>query len=235
MTNSLAVPSRLVDPYSVNGPNGPTGPTDAPKLVRQRRIRRGWVGIGVLAIVLAALGSATLFRAIGPSQEYIAVAQDIAIGQQITPEDLRVVRINTTPGLSPVRVSDADQVVGAYATVPLPAGTLISLAHLTQDPVPGPGEQLVAVSLSRDRLPGRMLSSGDRVLLVATSGSGIGSQDTSDSPRTFTATVQDVQAAGGRGTDLVVTLLVPERDGATIASLAAAGRIAVTLLPQEGS
>lgn len=228
---SLALPPAVNDPYGAH----PHGPADAPRMVRQRRIRRGWVGIGVLAIVLAALGSATLFRAIGPSQEYLAVARDVPAGAQVVPEDLRVVRLNTTPGLRPVSVDDSDQVVGAYAAIPLHAGSLITLEQITPEPVPGPGEQLVAINLPRDELPGRNLSSGDPVLLVATKGSGIGSQDPAAAPVTFTGEVHTVESAEGRGDNVVVSLLVDERDGATVASLAADGRIAITLLPKGAS
>lgn len=224
---SIAPPQPVADPYA--------GPTDAPRLVRQRRIRRGWVGIGVLAIVLAALGAATLFRAIGPSQEYLAVAQDVPVGAQITSADLRVVRLNTSPGLSPIPISDVAHVVGAYAAVPLSAGTLLTMDQLTSEPVPGPGEQLVAVTLPRDRLPGRMVRAGDPVQLVSTAGSGLSNQEADQSPRTFAAEVHSVQTASGRGNDLVVTLLVDDRDGAIIASLAANGKVAVVLLPEAGS
>jgi hypothetical protein len=207
------------------------GPTDAPRLVRQRHVRRGWVGIGVLLIVLAALGSATLFRAVGPSQEYLAVAQDVPVGAQVTSADLRIVRVNSSPGLSPVPISRVDDVVGAYAAVPLVAGTLLSMDQLTEQRVPGPGEQLVAIGLSRDRLPGRSLQAGNPVLLVAT-----GNQtDPADQPATFAATVHAVQDAGGRNADLVVSLVVDERDGAVVAALAAAGDLTVVLVAEAGS
>jgi hypothetical protein len=207
------------------------GPADPPRLVRQRHIRRGWVGIGVLAIVLSALGAATLFRAVGPSQEYLAVARDVPVGAQVTSDDLRIVRLNSSPGLSPVPISQADQVVGAYAAVPLTAGTLLSLDQLTDQRVPGPGQQLLAIGLSRDRLPGRTLRAGDPVLLVATE-----SRVESSQPRTFDARVHDVQEAEGRGTDLVVSLVVAERVGAEVAALAADGDLTVVLVADgEGS
>src|SRR5690606_5322601 len=104
---SLAAPPAVAGSYE--------GPTDAPRLVRQRRVRCGWVGVGVLAIVLAALGSATLLRAIGPSQEYLALARDVPVGAQVTASDLRVVRLNASPGLSPVPLSEVDEVIGRYA------------------------------------------------------------------------------------------------------------------------
>jgi hypothetical protein len=207
------------------------GPTDAPRLVRQRHVRRGWVGIGVLLIVLAALGSATLFRAIGPSQEYLAVAQDVPVGAQVTSGDLRIVRMNASPGLSPVPTGQVEEVVGSYARVPLVAGTLLSMDQLTEQRVPGPGEQLVAIGLSRDRLPGRDLQAGNPVLLVATGDQS----DATDQPPTFPARVHAVQDAGGRGADIVVSLLVGERDGAVVAALAAGGDLTVVLVAEAGS
>ncbi|SRR5690606_3103937 len=220
--SSITAPPPVADPYS--------GPADAPRLVRQRRIRRGWVGIGVLAIVLAALGSATLFRAVGPSQEYLALARDVPVGAQVTAADLRVVRLNASPGLTPVPVSEVDQVIGRYAAVPLVAGSLLTPQQLTAEPVPGPGEQLVAVTISRDRVPGGTLRAGDPILLVATGGSS-----DEEAPRTFPARVHDVRGAAGRGSDLVLSLLVDQRNGAAIASLAASGRVAVVLLPESAS
>lgn len=207
------------------------GPAGAPRLVGQRHVRRGWVGVGVLAIVLAALGSAALFRAVGPSQEYLAVARDVPVGTEVTRADLAVVRLNGTPGLSPVPAGELGRVVGAYAAVPLTAGTLLSPDHLTRERVPGPGEQVVAIGLPRDRLPGRELRAGDPVLLVAT-----GSPAPADErPVTFAARVHDLRAAGGRDGDLVVSLVVGERDGAVVASLAAAGRLTVVLVPEPRS
>lgn len=223
---SLAMTARgATDPDRYPAP----GPLDAPRLTRRRRVRRGWVALGVLAIVLSALGSATLFRALGPSQEYLALARDVPVGAQVTPSDLTVVRMNLSPGLSPVPASRADQVLGTYAAVPLTAGTLLSFAQLTTAQVPGPGEQLVAVSLSRDQLPGRTLRAGDPLLLVATSGLGAG-RAPDEPPRTFPARVHDLQDGDGRGDNLVVSVLVAEQDGATVASLATSGQIAVVLV-----
>jgi hypothetical protein len=209
------------------------GPADAPRLVKQRHVRRGWIGIGVLAIVLAALGSATLFRAIGPSQSYLAIAQDVPVGAELTTADLRIVRMNSSPGLSPVPDTQVDQVVGQYAAVPLVAGTLLSLDQLTDQPVPPPGQQLVAIGLPPERLPGGTLESGDPVMLVTTSGETAAEPDTT--PRTFPARVHETQEAEGRDDEVVVSLLVSERDGAVIASLAASDELTLVVLPEAGS
>lgn len=206
-------------------------PADPPRLVRQRHIRRGWVGVGVLAIVLAALGSVTLFRAIGPSQEYLALRQDVPVGAQITADDLMIVRINNAPGLSPVPARDAAQVVGAYAAVPLAGGTLLSITQVTEARVPAPGEQLVAIGMSRNRLPGDTLRPGHPVLLVATGGAA--PADPAEQPRTFTARVHDIQDAGVRGNDVVLSLVVSERDGAVVANLAASDRLTVVLVAES--
>jgi SAF domain-containing protein len=225
MTSNLAAP-----------PEGYTmvGPADAPRLVKQRHVRRGWIGIGVLAIVLAALGSATLFRAIGPSQSYLALAQDVPVGTQVTADDLRVVRMNSTPGLSPIPASQVDGVVGQYAAVPLVAETLLSRDQLTDQPVPPPGQQLVAIGLAPNRLPGGELQAGDPVMLVTTSADNAAEPDAA-APRTFPARVHDTQETEGRDDEVVVSLLVSERDGALIASLAAADLLTLVLLAEAGS
>jgi hypothetical protein len=204
---------------------------DPPGLIPRRRMRRGWMAFGVLAIVLSALGSATLFRALGPSGEYLAVARDVPAGAQVTRADLIEVRLPGAPGLAPVPAREADRVLGMYATVPLAAGTLVSLSQLTDERVPGPGEQLVAVPLARDQVPGRTLRPGDPVLLVATTGGQAAGGRGDEPPRTFAGRVHDVQDGGARGGTLVVSVLVAERDGASVASLAAAGRVAVVLVP----
>jgi hypothetical protein len=205
-----------------------SGPVAAPPLVRQRRVRRGFVAAGVLAIVLAALGSATLFRALGPAGEYLAVAADLPAGRQLTAGDLTVVRLTAAPGLPLVPAGESDRVLGRYAAVPLVAGTLLTPGQLTTEPVPGPGEQLVAVPLGADRLPGGSLRAGDPVLLVAT---GDGAEQP---PRTFPARVHDTQPGAGRGTGLVVSVVVATTDGPVVATLAAGDRLAVVRVPEPG-
>lgn len=199
----------------------------------RRRVRRGWVAAGVLLIVLSALGSATLFRALGPAQEHLAVAREVPAGAQVTAGDLSVVRFSSTPGLATVPAADADQVVGRYAAVTLTAGSLLSPQQLTERPVPGPGEHLVAVRLSRDDLPGGALRPADPVLLVATDGGGPATA-AADEPRAFDAVVHRVAPAEGRGSDVVVTLLVADRDGPALASVAASGRVAVVQVAEAG-
>jgi hypothetical protein len=194
-------------------------------MIGQRVMRRGWVATGVLLIVLSALGSATLFRALGPAQEYLALTNDVPAGAQITTADLMVVRVSSTPGLATVPAAETDRVVGRYAAVSLTAGSLVSPAHLTAQQVPGPGQQLVAVPLSRHDLPGGELAAGDPILLVATGGQGSGAA--SAEPRTFAATVHRVHATEGRGTTVVVSLLVADQDGPAVANLAASGRVAL--------
>jgi hypothetical protein len=199
------------------------GPVDASWRMARRRVRRGWVAAGVLLIVLSALGSAALIRALGPAEEFLAVANEVPAGARVSASDLMVVRLSATPGLATVPAAEADQVVGRYAVVTLTPGSLVSPAQLTTQRVPGPGEQLVAIQLSRNDLPGGVLRSGDPVLLVATRGQG----SSGDAPRTFEAVVHEVRAAEGRGSGVVVSLLVPDRDGPVVAGLAAAGRVAV--------
>lgn len=213
-----------------SAPGGPGGPVDAPRQVRQRHVRRGWVGVGVLMIVLAALGAATLFRAIGPSEQYLVLTEDVPAGTQLTSDHLNLVRLNTGPGLSALPADRAEEVVGAYTAVPLMEGTLLAEEQLTPEQVPGPGEQLVSVSLDPSRVPGDTLPSGAPVMLVATA-----DRSEEAGPRTFDATVHDVRSAQGRSNDLYVSLVVPASDGATVAELAASEQLTVVRVPGGGS
>jgi hypothetical protein len=218
----MTMPAPPVD-TSLHG-SGPGGPLRPPP----RRVRRGLVAAGVLAIVLSALGSATLFRALGPAQEHLVLARDVPAGAALVPADLAVVRLAVPPGLAAVPAGELDRVLARYAAVPLAAGSLLTAGALTAEAVPAPGEQLVAVPLPRDGLPGGTLRPGAPVLLVATN------ERSDDPPRTFPARVHDVVDAGGRGGGLVASVVVAERDGAAVASLAAGGRLAVVLVAEAG-
>src|SRR5690606_4456636 len=61
---------------------------------------------------------------------------------------------------------DLDRVVGLYAAIPLVEGTLLTAAQLTAQPLPGPGQQVLGITLDvahRRTVPrGPAAVSGDR-------------------------------------------------------------------------
>jgi hypothetical protein len=203
-------------------------------------MRAGHLALAIALIVVGALGTAALVTAVAADGEYVALGRDVDYGAQLRAEDLVTVRMSTTPGLHPVAASDLDRVVGAYATMPLAAGTLLTPAQVTAEPVPGPGQHVVGITVRGDRLPAQRLRPGDPVLLVATSDRSSNSGDGGDAvdhrPRTWHATVTAVAGGdgggflgGGGSGSVTLDVAVPASDGPTVATLAAANRLVVVL------
>lgn len=206
-------------------------PVAAPRWPRERQLRFGQLAAAVALIVVGALGTTALVAAAGADDIYLAVARDVHYGAALTDHDLVDVRIANPPELRPVPARERHRVVGAYATMPLASGTLLTAAHLTATPVPAPGQHVVGITLRGERLPARQPQPGDPVLLVATAERG----DADAATPTWSATVTGVAGHGGGLLDgggartVTLDVAIPAAHGPEIARLAAANRIVVVL------
>ncbi|MGN9811799.1 SAF domain-containing protein [Micromonospora sp. BQ11] len=207
-----------------------TGPVDAPvtppKVVRQRRMRPGLLGLAVLLIALGGLGAAFAVTSVRATGSYLAVARPVEVGREIGADDLITVQVAGGRGLSPVPAGRLDDVVGKRAAVALVPGTLLTDDQLTDDPLLGPGQQQIALGLDPAEIPARKLHPGDKVLLVSTPDDKDGSS--AGTATRFAATVIDT-AATGNADESVVYLALPVRDVPAVVALAAQDRIAVVL------
>jgi hypothetical protein len=207
----------------------------AVKPPQPRRTRPLLVLAGVLVSIICALLAAALVRAAGQATPVLAVTRDIPQGEKITDGDLAVVQIQTPPPLTPVRADQRAAVVGHYAAVPLVAGALLVDGHVTDEPVPGPGNALVPVSVKAGKMPARALTAGDKLNLVvvpdpraATAGADEQGSTPLAPPVTFEGTVHAVSAPAPNG-DVVVDVIVNAGDAPTIAGLNAQDRLAITV------
>ncbi|MCO1595701.1 SAF domain-containing protein [Micromonospora sp. RHAY321] len=206
-----------------------TGPVDAPvsppKVVRQRRVRPGLLGLAVLLIALGGLGSAFAVTSVRATGSYLAVARPVQVGGEISAADLVTVQVAGGQGLRPVPSGRLDEVIGKRAAVALVPGTLLTLGQVTDDPLLGPGQQQIALGLKTAQVPARELHPGDKVLLVstpddnATEGAAAGTR--------FTAVVIDTDNPAND--DRVLYLALAVRDVPAVVALAAQERIAVVL------
>ncbi|MCM0678636.1 SAF domain-containing protein [Micromonospora phytophila] len=207
-----------------------TGPVDAPvappKVVRQRRMRPGLLGLAVLLIALGGLGAAFAVTSVRATGSYLAVARAVEVGRQISADDLVPVQVAGGQGLSPVPADRLGEVVGKRAAVSLTPGTLLTMAQLTDDPLLGPGQQQLALGLGPAEVPARKLHPGDRVLLVSTPDDN-GSSPAGTATR-FEATVIDTAKAEDDD-EVVVYLALAVRDVPAVVALSAQERIAVVL------
>ncbi|PZF85695.1 SAF domain-containing protein [Micromonospora deserti] len=207
-----------------------TGPVDAPvappRVVRQRRMRPGLLGLAVLLIALGGLGAAFAVTSVRATGSYLAVARPVEVGRQIGADDLVPVQVAGGQGLAPVPATRLNEVVGKRAAVSLTPGTLLTMAQLTDDPLLGPGQQQLALGLGPAEVPARKLHPGDKVLLVSTPG-----RDDDRAPAAatrFEAIVIDTAKAEDDD-EVVVYLALAVRDVPAVVALSAQERIAVVL------
>lgn len=198
----------------------------------ERRRRLPWIFGGVLLILGCALafGVASLRTATG--QDVLAVTRSIPAGNVIEAGDLQVVKVPPTAGLTTVLASGEPRMVGQLAAVPLVAGTLLAPDDLGRPPIGAAGHDVVAVALKAGAYP-PSLGSGDQVDVVPVAG------DTSSAataipgrPPSVHAVVVSVDPApGSSDADVVVSLQVVPSDAAEVATIAAAGDVALVELP----
>ncbi|MFC8846732.1 MULTISPECIES: SAF domain-containing protein [unclassified Micromonospora] len=209
--------------------NGTGQPVDAPvtppRVVRQRRVRPGLLGLAVLLIALGGLGAAFAVTSVRATGSYLAVARPVEVGRTLGADDLVTVQVAGGQGLRPVPAAQLDDVVGMRAAVALTPGTLLTLGQLTDDPLLGPGQQQLALDLAPGRVPAKRLHPGDRVLLVSIPDRSSGGQPASSTR--FEATVIDT--ATPSTSSVVVYVALTARDVPAVVALAAQGRIAVVL------
>ncbi|MGC4807935.1 SAF domain-containing protein [Micromonospora sp. DT233] len=205
------------------------GPVDAPiappKVLRQRRVRPGLLGLAVLLIALGGLGAAFAVTSVRATGTYLAVARPVEVGRTLSADDLITVQVAGGQGLRPVPATQLDEVVGRRAAVSLAPGTLLTPAQLTDDPLLGPGQQQLSLDLDPGQVPAKRLHPGDRVLLVSTPSRNANGQS-SGSTR-FEATVIDTSTPSTSSVVLYVALTA--RDVPAVVALAAQDRIAVVL------
>ncbi|SCL58807.1 SAF domain-containing protein [Micromonospora citrea] len=206
-----------------------TGPVDAPiappKVVRQRRMRPGLLGLAVLLIALGGLGAAFAVTSVRATGTYLAIARPVEVGRQLAADDLVPVQVAGGQGLSPVPTGRLDEVVGKRAAVSLTPGTLLTMSQLTDDPLLGPGQQQLALGLGPAEVPAREMHPGDKVLLVSTPDSD--DDRPAGAATRFEATVIDT--ATSDDDEVVLYLALAVRDVPAVVALSAQERIAVVL------
>ncbi|MBE1485827.1 SAF domain-containing protein [Plantactinospora soyae] len=204
------------------------GPIDAPitppRIVRQRRMRPGLLGLAVLLIALGGLGSAFAITSVRATGSYLAVARAVPVGTVLSADDVVAVQVAGGQGLDPVSSDRVAEVLGKRAAVTLTPGTLLTMAQLTDKPLLAAGQQQVSVGLKPSEVPAKRLRPGDKVLLFSTRGEN----DSAGAPATrFQATVIDMATPAANS--VVLYLALAARDVPAVVALAAGDRIAVVL------
>lgn len=197
-----------------------------PKLRRRPALVAG----AVAAICVGALLGGWAWTSTTDTQEVLAARDTIARGTIISAEDLERVRISADPALAPLPGSVYDDIVGQRAALDIAAGTLLTQDSTASQALPAGDMSVVGVALTPAQAPGVALQSGDRVRVVVTPGEG--GEQPSGSPAVNEAEVVGSHLDEATG-QLIIDLLVPHADAATIAARVATGNVALVLDSRE--
>jgi hypothetical protein len=219
---------------SSTGPPPPSVATGGaePRVTARVKQRRRPLLFGLMAALVAvgALLAAYAYSSINDTREVLVVADDVARGEVIEAEDLKVARVSVDPALTPVSATERSSLEGRRAAVDLWAGTLLTGHAIADNLVPAEGESLVGVSLTPAQMPAEPLYTGDAVRIVTTPGDQ--GEVTDQPPVTIEATVVGVSRIEETG-ETVVDVSVPHERSADLAARAATGKVALVLDARE--
>ncbi|MGI8778095.1 MAG: SAF domain-containing protein [Acidimicrobiales bacterium] len=186
--------------------------------------------VGLAAVVLGALLFAALYTSVDKRQAVLGVARPVAAGQVIGAGDLRVVRVSSATGITPLPASRQATVIGKTAGVGLVPGSLLVESQLGSSSDLHPGQAVVAIALKAGQAP-PSLRAGTRVEVVDSVKSSNG-----DQPKPVVLSTQAIVSAAGKAdssssSTTVVSLMVPAGDAPAVSASAMDGRVSLIVLP----
>ena len=189
--------------------------------------------LGVLLVVVCAAGGVFAGMQLGDRESVLALACPVAVGQILTPQDLKQVSLAADSGMDVIQASAVSTVVGQPVAFGLPAGSLVTRSVLGAPQIPAQGKAIAAVVLKPGQFPPD-LSPGTTVAVLAgpgqstTTGTATGSGQTSS----WTAVVTGIAARENEQTT-VVSLQLSESDARALAS-SPAGQLSLVAIAGGG-
>lgn len=228
---STAPPEKKADKPRSRGQNSADNPAIAPVRTRRSGI---WLAAAIVLILLGAIGGAFIYTTASNTVQVFVAANGIDRGDTIARDDLTTIALAAGQTTQAIPVSRAEDVIGKIAADNIAAGGMITAADLTTAlPVPS-GQALVGLELKSNQLPAQALVSGDEIVIVPiATQSATGVATTVDPSTTVQATVSQVRATANTTGTVVVDVYVEARSAANVASLAAAGGVAIYLAPGD--
>lgn len=192
--------------------------------LRARRSPR-LVALGVLTVVMGALGSVALHNATTETMSVVGVTRHIERGQVLGAEDFAVVEVPQGFSVPTTPSAELDALIGHTALTDLPVGSFPQSSHFGDDPLL-PGEALVGLRMQYGQLPVSAMPKGTVVQLV-----GLATEEGSPTLDSR-AVVEVAPRLLDDGSTFTLDLKVAEADAKTVAQLAAAGQIAVAVVTE---
>ncbi len=192
------------------------------------------VAVGLLLMLVAILGGASLIRTAQHRTPVLMAARTVQPGEVIEASDLRVVEVSVPPGIEYLTASAEGEIVGRVAAEPLSEGNILAPGSVSDAPPLSPGMVAMTLLLPQESAVGGAIREGDWVAVLSSPGannSGVGRQR-SATTILFTdvpvLSVRQVSTAEGQG--LLVTLTLRLEDARALAQARATGQVDLVLL-----
>lgn len=212
-------------------------PTVAP--VRTRR-SGAWMFASIAVILAGAVAGVFLYNFASSSTDVFVAAREIPRGATITESDLTTMSIAEGQQTAGVTVDEIDTLLGAVASTDIPEGGLVTTGGVNAALTVPDGRAVVGLSLTPAQMPVQQLRPGDQVMLVPAANQA-GNAGAIDSSSAIPAVVSQVSRHADDATIstgqsvAVVDVYVSQESAPAVASQAAAGALALYLLPSDVS
>ncbi len=238
----------------------PTAPDGRRMPSAPRERKPALAALAVLLVALGAVAAGYLVINAGHRVGAVEITQQVGQGQRIPASAIKEVEIASNSGINYVAWQYANRVAGVYASVQIPAGTLLTPAMTTATNNLAAGKVQVGLSLKPGQAPANLLigqsveafgvGTGSGCGAVAGgggaggtggggtgggSGNGAGGNGAgSGVPITTGVIASVVGSTASNGSTAAVTLAVPDADAGVLACYASAGDVAIALTPGSG-
>jgi Flp pilus assembly protein CpaB len=193
------------------------------------------VAVGLLLMLVAVLGGASLIRNAQARTPVLVAAGSVQPGEVIGPSDLRVVEMSVPAGVAYLSASAEGQIEGRVAAEPLWDGKVLGPGSVAEAPPVAAGMVAITLLLPPEAAVGGDLRSGDRVAVLSSPGvdeSGGNQQKAATTillPDVPVLSVRDASTSEGEGVFVTLTLRLDE--ARAVAEARASGRVDLALLP----
>lgn len=231
-------------PQEQGGWPEPTAPAGRRLPAAPRERKPALAALALLLIAGGALAAGFLVIKSGKRVAAIEISRQVGAGQQLPLSAMEQVQVASDSGVPYVPWGDASQVARFFAATTIPPGTLLTSAMVARASAVTDGKDVIGLALKDGQWPGQ-LTVGDHVAVFSVAGAGGtagGCPGAGGSLLTGDASVLDIAAAGS-GSSLVgsgqsgsadVTVAVNPAAAGAVACNAAAGDVAVAVLPAGG-
>ena len=195
-----------------------------------RRTRGPEVIVGLVVIIVFALGAVLLHLSAVDRTPALAVVGSVERGDTITAADVKVIYVSSDDALARLPESQLTQVVGQVALVDLAPGTLLSRSVMADRPSLDSGEGVVGLSLEPGGYPSLGLAPGDRVSVIRSAEPAAvdGDGESAEVVLTRDATVFSVEELASDRR--LVSIVAPEGDAEAVAAASGSGSLRLVLV-----